>query len=446
MDWIRTPNSHKFPLAFGGESGYTARSEVNVAATGRERTSDGIRRIAVFSLACAFFLGREPASGAEETSPPEAPVECYDGAGSTGSLVPSEGAVERKDPAFGWFQTAAASQTPAGPRFPEVKIGTLVYFSYQNGSSGGTDYNRFVLKRGYINIEAKLSSFLSARITPDVFQPSTGDVDLRIKYAYAKLTAPKASFITKPEVEFGIAHTPWLDFEEHVNNYRMQDTMFLERVGQFNSADFGVTVMGFLGGTLSEEYQKTVSGAYPGRYGSFAFGVYNGGGYHAAEANQNKVIEERLTVRPLPDHLPGLQVSYFGVDGKGNVVTEPDWTLRGVMASYQHRLLVLTGTWMSAVGNQSGLAVDASGSPLETGGWSVFGEAKLSPSWSAIARYDAFDPDEKIERNDQSRFLAGIAYRLTGNNVILLDYDRLQFQDDTAPANDRVQLTFQVSY
>ncbi len=48
-------------------------------------------------------------------------------------------------------------------------------------------------------------------------------------------------------------------------------------------------------------------------------GVYNGSGYHAAENNyQNKPVEYRVSVRPLPDILPGFQATYFGLYGKGN--------------------------------------------------------------------------------------------------------------------------------
>ena len=105
---------------------------------------------------------------------------------------------------------------------------------------------------------------------------------VRLKYAYAKFHLPDWGVLTRPEVEVGMAHMPWLDFEEHINLYRMQDTMFMERNGLFNSADLGVTFLALLGGTLPDEYQKKVSKHYPGRWGSVSFGVYNGGGYHAA--------------------------------------------------------------------------------------------------------------------------------------------------------------------
>jgi hypothetical protein len=212
----------------------------------------------------------------------------------------------------------------APPTFPQVKVGGTWYLSYQDGEAGNAEFSRFVIKRGYIIVDAKIAPWMSARITPDTTVDSSGDIKVRLKYAYAKFAAPDFGFVTKPEMEAGVAHTPWLDFEEHINNYRMQDTMFMERNGLFNSADAGVTVMGLLGGTVSESYQKSVSKEYPGRWGSFALGVYNGGGYHASEANTNKVLEGRLTIRPLPDVAPGLQLSYFGVNGKGNTAQEPD--------------------------------------------------------------------------------------------------------------------------
>ncbi len=163
-------------------------------------------------------------------------------------------------------EPSATSESSSDSSLPQVKVGGLWYLSYQNGTSSDEDFSRFVIKRGYINIEAKINSYLSARITPDVVQrEDPGDVEVRLKYAYAKFSAPRdLGFITKPQLEFGIVHMPWLDFEEHMNLYRMQDTMFMERLGLFNSADIGFTGMGLLGGTMPEEYQKQVSSTLSG--------------------------------------------------------------------------------------------------------------------------------------------------------------------------------------
>jgi hypothetical protein len=337
---------------------------------------------------------------------------------------------------------------PAKPvaTYPQVKIGGTWYLSYQDGESSGVDYSKFVIKRGYISVDANISSFMSARITPDITQDSAGDIKVRLKYAYAKFHKPSLGYVTRPNVEVGVVHMPWLDFEEHINAYRMQDTMFMERNGLFNSADFGVTFAGLLGQELPEDYQKTVSKAYPGRRGSFAIGVYNGGGYHASEKNSDKPIEGRLSYRPFPDSLPGLQLSYFGIRGKGNTEAEPDWDVDALMASWESRYLVTTGTWYDGAGNQKGDAVDAHGDALDRDGWSVFAEGRLHPRWSVIARYDRFDPNKAVEQDDQVRTIAGVAFHLGKGNSVLLDYDVVDFEKAGKPDDSRIQLTLPVKY
>jgi len=186
-----------------------------------------------------------------------------------------------------WAMLANAPDIMAGENGAELpkgindlEIGALWYLSYQNGETAAFEYNRFAVRRGYINIKKKMAPWLEARITPDVHQDSSGDMKVRLKYAYAKFKFPTKGVIYEPWMEFGQAHMPWLDFEEHINFYRLQDKMFVERNGNFNSADFGATFGALLGGEIDKEYQKTVNKKYPGRYGSFAVGVYNGGGYH----------------------------------------------------------------------------------------------------------------------------------------------------------------------
>lgn len=326
---------------------------------------------------------------------------------------------------------------------PVVKIGGLWYLSYQGLDA---DPSAFLIKRGYINIETLVLPNMSARITPDVTVDATGDLKVRLKYAYAKFHAPDLGFLTRPEVEVGVVHMPWLDFEEHINLYRMQDTMFLERNGLFNSADLGLTFMALLGGTVADDYQKSVSAHYPGRWGSIAFGVYNGGGYHAAEKNDNKVVEGRLTVRPLPDVLPGLQFSLFAIRGKGNIIAEPDWQVNAVMGSYQSRHFVFTAQWTDAIGNQKGTALSPLGRSLERDGTSIFVEGRLTPRWSVILRHDTFDPDRRTGGDENDRAIIGLAYHLGKGNTILLDLDHLSFDHPAHPSMNRLQLTLQVKY
>ena len=87
---------------------------------------------------------------------------------------------------------------------------------------------------------------------------------------------PDFSLFSKPFIEFGLVHRPWLDFEEHINHYRVQGTMFLERNKIFNSADYGVTFVSNFGGEMGKEYKKRTNSSHLGKYGSIAVGIYNG--------------------------------------------------------------------------------------------------------------------------------------------------------------------------
>ena len=339
---------------------------------------------------------------------------------------------------------------PSGIR--DLEIGALWYISYQNGESESNEYNLFRVKRGYINVKKKMTPWLEARITPDVHQDSTGDMKVRLKYAYAKFMCPREGLIYKPWLEFGQVHMPWLDFEEHINYYRLQDTMFAERNGNFNSADFGLTFGALIGGEIGREYQETVNEKYPGLYGSFAVGVYNGGGYHAAEENENKALEGRLTVRPAPERLPGLQISYFGIYGEGNVeptdlLDPPDWRFNLGQVSYEHEYVTLTGTYARATGNQKGSFTDDEGRPLDHGGYSFFGELKIpEKSSSIIARWDHYDPNEDLDSDENDRLIVGYAYHMPMHSMFLVDFERTSFEADDRDDDWRLQTTVQIHY
>jgi hypothetical protein len=348
----------------------------------------------------------------------------------------------------------AEENLPKGLR--GISFGGLYYLSYRAGQTHSfdadagkwisQDYNAFTIKRAYLTMKKKVNPFISSRITLDAHQDDSGDMKVRIKYLYADVAFPDFAFITKPHMEVGLVHTPWMDFEEHVNYYRMQDTMFAERVGIFNSGDFGFTFLGYFGGQMNAHYQKTVNKKYSGRYGSFALGIYNGGGYHASEANQDKVFQERVTIRPLPDIVPGLQLSELFIIGKGNesgsVDDINDWrTLLG-MISYEHRYLTITGQLISGYGNKSGSWSDNA----DYRGYSAFAEGKLTRNWQVIGRYDHFDPNVDLNDDAYNRLIAGIGYDFGHHNVLLLDYDVVTYENADRDSDSRWQTTLQIHF
>lgn len=331
-----------------------------------------------------------------------------------------------------------------------VTIGGEWFLSYENGHALGGGVNRFLVNRGYIIIDKQLNNWLSARITPDVSLDHEGDgrgsIEMRIKYLNLKAHLHDFGCIAKPYAEFGVVHRPWIGFEEHINAYRVQGTMFLERQNILNSADFGVSFTGLFGGEMDGDYQKKVSKSMPGRYGSFTVGVFNGGGYHAIEENNNKTVEGRLSIRPLPDVLPGLQFSYTGAYGKGNVAREPDWTLNAGFVSYETAGLVATAQYFAGTGNSSGAFVDAKNRALGHDGYSFFAEYKLpAQRLSFLARYDKWN-GAKIEY-DSERVIAGVACTFASTCKLVLNYDSIiNSAEKNDPLSSLVKLDMLVKF
>lgn len=333
-----------------------------------------------------------------------------------------------------------------------LSIGALAYLDYSAGTKdkNGTDFNKFSLTRGYVNIRKDINPWLKARITPDVTQLANGDIELRMKYYYVDFLLPDRGFFTERDLRIGLAHMPYLDFQEAINIYRLQGTMFQERFGNFNSADLGIGVIGNLGGKLSKEQQEEVgySSPYSGRYGSYHIGLYNGGGYHANEENQNKVVEGRVTLRPLPDSVPGLQVTYFGISGKGNKATNPEWKSNSALVSYQNRRIVITGEYVQAKGKQNGRKDDGSDDERDKSGYSIFGDFRLPvhEKIALMARYDVWDPDTDASNDKETLTIGGVSYKLYGSNYILVAYEQRQYDTPGAEDDKKGQVVYQISF
>ena len=334
----------------------------------------------------------------------------------------------------------------------------LFYISYQNGKQYSgvpgetTDYNSFVLKRGYFGADVDITSYFTARFVTDITSDSTGDFKPRMKYLYGKFHWKGNNAITGPYMEFGLAHMPWLDFEEAINGFRMQDTMFLERNNIFNSADVGVLFGSDFGGSMSSDYKKKVNSHYAGKYGSWQVGVYNGGGYHAAEQNTNKVVEGRVSIRPVPSRVAGLQFTAFGLVGKGNKAMDPpDWRVFDGMVSYESQYFTFTGQGFVGKGNQAGTAINSNGTAAEQRGFSVFGAVHIPMpnnrgKISILGRADEMNSNTAVYNDIKRLYIAGVAWHFYKSNIWLFDYQRTNHSISTIPGEDRAQVTLQVAF
>lgn len=310
---------------------------------------------------------------------------------------------------FASFSIAAYAQAgaqqpappPAPPEYPIVRVGVLSYLQYASELENRDGLNSFDVTRAYLNINAQMSDRVRFRFTPDVRRVTdgslAGSLTVRVKYAFLQLdnVGPRSW------IRFGLAQTPWLDFEESVNRYRVQGTMFSEREALIpGSADFGAGYFASL----------------PGNYGEFHAGVYNGEGFTQADPNKYKSVQGRLTVRPLP----GTSLAnYFRISGfysLGWYAADRPRNVGIVMGHYEHPHLVATVE-----------RVDATESPLslppgdiQRSGWSAFIEPRQGPlGWAGIVRVDSFDPDNNVVDNTHTRVIAGGAYWLAWNRARL---------------------------
>ncbi len=327
-----------------------------------------------------------------------------------------------------------ADSTKTIPAFIQnTKISGQWFIAYQYGMDDTVDYNRFLLRRAYLTFKTKLAKNLSARLTQDLTIDDQGDdagnIEMRFKYLCLSYMLPEFAFFSQPHFEMGMVHRPWLNFEEHVNAYRVQGPMAMEKAGLFNSAGFGITFSTLIGKKMDNNFTKAVNSHYAGQYGSFSLGIYNGGGYHAFENNISKNIETRLTLRPFPEKLPGLQLSYFGIFGKGNIPEQPDFLLHNGFLSFENKLIVLTGQYFTGIGNSKGsLLADTLFNADSFTGYSGFAELKIPKTKLAtFFRYDHFETD-KTNTSTQI-IIGGISYRFTKKSKVLIDFQNQDIGD-----------------
>ena len=310
----------------------------------------------------------------------------------------------------------------------DIDFSGQFFFSYERDMYDDGYTNEFTIKRGYITFRKNLSDRFEIRFTQDVTideqGDGIGDIELRLKYALVEYTMDDFGVFTSPAVEAGVVHRPWLNFEQGVNDYRAQRTMFLDQNDILSSADYGFQFSSALGPELDDAKQRGLVST-PGRYGSFAIGLYNGGGYSALEFNNNKLVEAALSIRPLPDHLPGFQTSFVGATGKGNISESPDFYMLGSALTYESRRAKLMLEGFRGTGDSAGSFTN----PLtfeayNLEGWSAFSE--LQPFEFPInitLRYDELY-NRELDRLSVQQWVTGLAYVFPNRSKIIVDMSR----------------------
>jgi len=330
----------------------------------------------------------------------------------------------------------------ASAQAPTVTVGGVGYGQYlyqlHKDTVTNSNLNNFDITRAYINVIGKFSSGVGARITPDIYRNTDGSLAFRLKYAFATWT-PEGSPLT---FKLGQIHTPWLDWEEALWDYRMQGTMALERfrnpqgTGYLSSADFGAGI----------------DGKFALDMVNFQLGVYNGEFYSKGEGDQHKDLEGRLSVRVLEsdDHsrVGGLRITGYGAIGQPTGGGRRNRFIG--LLSYKSKLFTL-GAEYARVSDSLANRPPATGTPtalIDGNIYSAYGVLNIPNTKVAlVGRFDLQDPNTNTTNDHQTRIIGGISYQVNQNLRVLADIDNLTLQSGVyanAVQSTRTQGLFQM--
>jgi hypothetical protein len=147
--------------------------------------------------------------------------------------------------------------------------------------------------------------------------------------------------------------------------------------------------------------------------------------------------------------LTGFQVSGTGTIGKGNIPESPKWIFNSAVLSYEHEWFVITGQYYKAIGDFEGSLIDnITYESLKNYGTSYFGEVKLfNKKISIIGRLDMQSVNKGNEFLESRRYIAGIAYHLSGRNKFIIDYNVFNVSANNPKPKERtLEVLFELAF
>ena len=322
--------------------------------------------------------------------------------------------------------SVAAAQTQ-----PQVTVSGVVYAQYGYLLKDTASHvNSFNVTRAYVNVIGKFAGGLSTRVTADVFTNADSSRAYRIKYAYFAYTPGAGPLAFK----LGLIHTPWLDWEEALWDYRMQGGMALERGGYLTSADFGAGV----------------DGRWSGDKVNMQLTLVNGEGYAKGTGDQRKDVQGRVSLRLSgtsdSSRVGGLRVTGYAQYGKPTTGGTRQRFI--AMVSYRSKSLTLAGEYATTRDSVT------AGTLLSGRVASGFGVFHVPGSQAAvIARVDYTKPSTGAASTllgvSATRYIIGLSYQLTPNLRLLGDLDYLSYRNGApSPAAEanRAAALFQTQF
>ncbi len=373
---------------------------------------------------------------------------------------------------------------PVTSKAKSIEFSGTHYFGFTSNSYGANNFNGassssgFEMRRNYLQVKAFLNDKDYFRVTLDAtkeLESSTSYSNAYVKYAYLWLD----KVLPYTGVEIGIAHRPWIDYEEHnswyyrsINKVLVEDKFSCFQKDASNPA--GTTCVG---PDLVNSADLGVNFKTKTDYFTSELGIFNGEGYHADKkannqqnSNEGQLSGEwRLTAHLLGDgHKVGkynrtkdmyANLSFAGLHSvnhkddslAGDATTEYDrdfYILHGV---FNHPMFLVGAQYVSGKDKEhsSGGFSSTSANEKEYKIWSVNAEVRPAKDWTILARYDNLDTkyprDPKTTRydgtanvdynslnaGDANQWIAGVAYNYSKNITFIASYKNVDSKDET---------------
>ncbi len=299
--------------------------------------------------------------------------------------------------------------TPVATKDEKIKIGGTAYIHYDVDMRNPNHNNAFKITRNYIELRGYFNGKDYFRTTLDVKQEenSGGNMDgsyvARLKYAYVYFH----NVLPYTGVELGLAHRPWIDWEEHHGwlHRDVEETLIEnhEGAGLLNSADLGVN--------------------FKGKYGiaSWSFGIFNGEGYHGTENSDHfgKSIEARLSLNLFDGFtLSGHTAHMFDLKNE-----DMDRHIYQIHAVYNNPYILVAAQYIWDKDDYY------HSSDIDQKGYSVNADLKLKPftgyALGLFGRYDHWDPNDDQPNDERDHFVYGGWWDYSKHVRFTLANDRL---------------------
>jgi len=318
----------------------------------------------------------------------------------------------------------AVSATARADALTDTTLSGKTYIDFtdldqtRNGSDTANAGSGLDVKRFYLTVEHKFDDFWSASLTTDFnYTASSGETQLFVKKAWVQ-----AKFSDALKLRAGADDMPWIPFVEGLYNMRYVENTLIDRLKYGTSSDWGVHAFG--------------SGDNLWNYN---VAVVNGAGYKNPARSDSADVEARFGITPLP----GLSLAVGGYSGElgKDAANLPSGSTRTAnrldfVAAYvgpQFR----AGAEYFRQNNWNNVLT--TGPKDSSDGYSVWGQYKFAPEYSAFARYDHANQSKDINPNLKDTYYnAGVEWnaRKGVRLAAVLKHEKLADAVNTTKSNE----------